>query len=109
MTALHFSAIAIRMVMVAALALFPQSADNTPETKDGLIKLFNTLKNNPNLKGGVKDDVERVGVDFELDPGTEQEFRILGMDQALLDAIRKNVKIAAINVQCQPVECQVSI
>ena len=53
--------------------------------------------------------MRRVGVDFELDAATEREFRALGMDQSLLDAIRRNAKTAAVVVQCQPVECEVRI
>src|SRR5262245_48660538 len=110
MTAFHLYSIPAKMIMVAMLGLLlPQSPDNPPMTKDAVKRLFNNLKKDSNLKDAAKDEVVRVGVDFELDPPTEREFRDAGMDQSLLDAIRRHARITTLTVQCEPVECEVTI
>src|SRR4030095_788599 len=110
MTAFHFYSIAVKMVVVAMFGLFlPQSTNNLPMTKDEVRRLFNNLKNDQILKDETKEAVNQRGVDFELDPVTEREFRDAGMDQPLLDAIRRNARITTLTVQCEPVECEVTI
>jgi len=122
MTALQFHAILMRFVLVAVLGLvMPQSPENQPMTKEEVTTVFNNLnklrkQKNTNLTDSLKNltdalrkEIARRGVDFELDAGTERAFRALGMDQPLLDDIGRNAKIAAVIVQCQPVECKVSI
>jgi hypothetical protein len=95
--------------MAAVLGLVvSQSPDNEPLSKDAITRMFNNLIQTPNRSNIVKKEVERVGVDFELDTVTEREFRGMGMDQALLEAIRHNTKITSLTVQCQ-VDCQVSV
>jgi hypothetical protein len=98
---------------IVAFALFgsvlPQSS-GTPLTKEAVTSLFGAEKGGAAvLKDQTKGEVERLGVDFELDPKTEQEFRVLGMDQALLTLIRNRARITALTVQCEPVECEVTI
>src|SRR5207248_1107153 len=39
----------------------------------------------------------------------EQELRTLGMPQTLINLIKSQIKTGTITVQCEPVECQVSI
>src|SRR5262249_18804663 len=80
-----------------------------PMSKDEVKRLYNNLKNDPNLKDATKQAVYQRGVEFELDALTEREFRAAGMDQALLDAIRRNAKITTLTIQCEPVECEVTI
>jgi len=109
MPVLSIHAIAIRVVLAALFGfVLPQNPDNTPLTKDDVRKLHNNLKNS-NLRNVPKEEVERRGVDFELDSATAQEFKTSGMDQVLIDAIRRNARITAITVQCQPVECEVAV
>jgi hypothetical protein len=109
MTALQFHSILIRVVLVAVLGLvIPQRSDDQPMTKEEVTKAFNNLKKDK-LTDTVKEAIARRGVDFELDAGTERDFRAAGMDQAFLDVVRRNAKITAVLVQCEPVECKVSI
>jgi hypothetical protein len=109
MTALQFHSILIRVVLVAVLGLvMPQSSGDQPMTKEEVTKAFNNLKKDK-LTDTVKEAIARRGVDFELDAGSERDFRAIGMDQAFLDVIRRNAKITAVIVQCEPVECKVSI
>jgi len=108
MTALQFHSILIRAVLVAVLGLaMPQSSDNQPMTKEEVTKAFRVLQKRDT--DSLKNEIARRGVDFELDAGTERAFRGIGMDQPLLDNIGRNAKITAVIVQCQPVECKVSI
>jgi hypothetical protein len=96
--------------MAAVLGLVvPQGPDNEPLSKDAVTRMFNNLKQTPNRTEIARKEVERVGVDFELDAVTEREFRGMGMDQALLEAFRHNARITALTVKCEPVECQVSV
>src|SRR5262245_31782754 len=109
MTAFPLYSIAVRMVVAATFGLFLPQTNNMPMTKDEVRRLFNNLKNDQVLKDATKEAINQRGVDFELDPVTEREFKADGMDQALLNAIRGKARITTLTVRCEPVECEVVI
>src|SRR5262245_57077697 len=94
----------------------PQVKTDRPLTSAQVLNAFtaerNSLKSRssgPNLAGKTKAEVERVGVDFEADSKTEQEFRRAGMPNDLIDAIKRNLRTATLLIKCEPVECDVTI
>jgi hypothetical protein len=102
---------AVKIVVYAMLGSVLPQTPAAPLSKELVTKLFSyeKAKGNDVLKDSTKNEVERVGVDFELDAKTEQEFSALGMDRVLLNVIRSNPRITSLAVQCEPVECEVSI
>src|SRR5262245_576978 len=102
------AAVGTVFLAIAGLA-FSQASPAPPLSKAKVVQVFQFEKTSSQLKGTTKSQVEQDGVDFELDAKTEQEFRNAGMDQELLNTIRKQLKAGKIEVRCEPVECEVSI
>jgi hypothetical protein len=108
MTTLQIFPTVLTLVAATILGVLPpqasQNADKTPMTKDEVIRLFKNLG-----KDALTQEVVRVGVDFELDPKTNQDFRELGMASGIVDLIGQNSRFTAVTVLCEPVDCEVTI
>src|SRR5262249_54192055 len=110
MTGFQLFTVALRIAWLAVIgSAFPQTSATNPLPKEKVIQLYQFEKVSPGLKGTTKAQVEQYGVDFELDSRTEQDFRNLGMDQDLVNTIRRQLKVGKLEVGCEPVECEVSI
>src|ERR1051325_4858161 len=104
MIGIHIYGAAIRMLVMVSLSIMPpQAAANRPRTINQLKEFWQYDRAN------IENEIKAFGVDFELDYPREQELRTLGMPQTLLNLIKSQIKTGTITVQCEPVECQVSI
>src|SRR5262245_45398514 len=106
MTVLQLFLIALRTVSMLGLAM-PQGVTDPPLTARQVEQGFVYEKTRPAFRDSTRTLVEELGVDFVLDSETERRFRGLGMDQNLLETIRRAV--TSVTVQCEPVECDVEI
>jgi len=109
MTVLQLFAMVVRTLVLSMLgSAMPQAVtDPPPLTTQQVENGFIYEKTRPAFKDSTRKQVEELGVDFLLDPETERKFRGLGMDQNLLETIRRAV--TSVTVQCEPVECEVAI
>lgn len=98
-------------ILVMQLAAFgfssPQADVSPPLTCDQVKGFFKAEKSGQFAPGYTRARIEQVGVDFEPDSACGLE--LIQAEPGLREPIRRNAKITTLTIQCEPVECDVTI
>src|SRR5262245_61725574 len=84
----------------------PQDAATEPLSCDQVKEYLAAEKSGAFNSGFTAKKIEEHGVDFETDTSCSLELQ---KEPGLREPLRRGVKIASLTVQCDPVDCEVTI
>jgi hypothetical protein len=86
-----------------------QTSGSRPLSSDQVLQLWQEESANRLPKNRTRQLVDERGVDFVIDATLEQEMRRRNIGADVINLIRSRVNISVLTVECEPVDCTVSI